>query len=129
MIKITEQEKKAVSALPSFERYKYFIKRLADTEIMYSLISPRGDWAISEVETAKLFPLWSAREFASQCRILGWSEFDIKEISLEIFEDELIDFIESEGFLLNIFPVDENTGFIVDLDEFAKDLSDEMKNY
>ena len=64
MIKITEKEIKAVSALAPYERYKYFIKRIVDTELMYSLKSHDGNWAISKVEASKLFPLWSAREFA-----------------------------------------------------------------
>ena len=129
MLKITEKQIISVSSLTAYERYKYFIKRVADTELMYSLKSPEGNWAISEVDASKIFPLWSAKEFIDQCRLSGWSGFDVDEISLEMFEDELLDFIHSEGFLLNIFPVDQYTGFVVDVNEFAKDLSEEMKNY
>lgn len=88
---------------------------MADTELMYSLKSPDGNWAISEVEASKLFPLWSAKEFAGQCCIAGWSDFTIEEIDLEAFEDDLLDFIHSEGYLLNVFPVGQNTGFVVDI--------------
>jgi len=129
MIKITEKEKEAVSSLPPFERYKYFIKRVADTELMYSLKSLEGNWAISEVETSKLFPLWSAKEFAEQCLVSGWAGFEVEEIDMDVFEDELLDFIHSQGYLLNVFPVGASTGFVVDINEFAKDLSEEMKNY
>jgi hypothetical protein len=129
MIKITEKEREAVSSLDTYERYKYFVKRVADTELMYSLKSLDGNWAISEVETSKLFPLWSAKEFADQCRKSGWYGFVIEEIDLETFEDDLLDFIHSEGYLLNVFPVGQNTGFVVDIVEFAKDLSEEMKSY
>lgn len=129
MIKITEKEKEAVSALTPYERYKYFIKRVADTELMYSLKSPDGNWAISEVEASKLFPLWSAKEFAEQSKTSGWLNFHIEEITLETFEDELLEFVHSQGYLLNVFAVGQNTGFVVDIVEFAKDLSEEMKNY
>ncbi|QEL04297.1 DUF2750 domain-containing protein [Olivibacter sp. LS-1] len=128
-MKITEKEIKVVSSLEAFERYKYFIKRVADTEIMYSLKNLEGNWAISEVDTSKLFPLWLAKEFADQCCTNGWEEFVIEEINLDFFENYLLDFVHSEGFLLNIFPVGQNTGFVVDIVEFAKDLSEEMKNY
>lgn len=127
MIKITDKE--AVSSLLPFERYKYFIKRVADTELMYSLKSPEGNWAISEVEAAKLFPLWSASEFAEQCSVSGWVGFKVEKIDMDAFEEELLDFIHSQGYFLNIFPVGDNTGFVVDIVEFAKDLSEEMKNY
>lgn len=129
MIRITDKEIEAVSSLAPFERYKYFIKRVADTELMYSIKSPEGNWAISEVETFKLFPLWSAREFAEQCLSSGWTGFEIEEIEMDIFEDELLDFIHSQGYLLNVFPVGQHTGFVVDINEFVKDLSEEMKNY
>jgi len=48
---------------------------------------------------------------------------------MEDFEDEVIDEIEEEKYLLNIFSVDSKPRFIVDITELARDLSDEMKNY
>ncbi|AZI24030.1 DUF2750 domain-containing protein [Pedobacter sp. G11] len=129
MMKITEKEIEVVSALAPYERYKYFIKRVADTELMYSLKSPDGNWAISEVKASKLFPLWSSTEFADQSKASGWLDFHVEEITLETFEDELLDFVHLHGYLLNVFVVGQNTGFVVDIVEFAKDLSEEMKNY
>jgi len=128
-MKITGKEIEAVSALAPYERYKYFIKRVADTELIYSLKSPDGNWAISEVEASKLFPLWSAKEFAEQSKASGWLGFQVEEITLETFEDELLEFVHLHGYLLDVFAVRQNTGFVVDIVEFAKDLSEEMKNY
>lgn len=129
MVRVTEKEIEAVSSLAALERYKYFIKRVADTEMMYSLKSVDGNWAISEVDNSRLFPLWSAGEFADKCKLSGWSGFMSVEINMEYFEEELLEFIHLNGMLLNIFPVGENTGYVVDILEFAKDLNEEMEKY
>lgn len=76
-----------------------------------------------------MFSVWSAPEFASQCLLGEGENCSVKEISMEDFEDEVIDEIEEEKYLLNIFSVDSKPRFIVDITELARDLSDEMKNY
>jgi len=86
-----------------------------------------GSWAISELEKYKLFPIWSAGIFAERCALDAWVGFDYKEITLETFQEELIEFIEAENLLLNIFSVGTKTGFVVELDEFVRDLVDELK--
>lgn len=128
-MRVTEKEVDSVSALEPFKRYQYFVKRVSDSEKMYSLQSQEANWAISEVEGHKLFPLWSAKEFAELCLIDGWEGYTIKEISLDDFEDEIISIIEAENYLLNVFSVGPKTGFVITLDEFIRDLSEEMKKY
>ncbi|WP_374165906.1 DUF2750 domain-containing protein [Arcticibacter sp. MXS-1] len=128
-MKITEKEIESVSKLEPMKRYQYFIKRVADTEKMYTLVDEEDDWVISEVEGSAVFSLWSAPEFAGQCIFGEWRDCSVQEISLEYFEDEVIDEIETKNYLLNIFSVNGKSGFVVDINEFARDLSDEMKNY
>jgi len=128
-MKINKQEIESVSKLPVFERYKYFIKRVADFEIMYTLVDDDDNLAISEVEDKRLVSFWSASEFASICAIKEWQDYKIKEISLEEFEEEYIDTIAENDYLINIFSTAETTGFIVDINEFARDLNEEMKKY
>ena len=126
---ISEKEIKSVSALENFKRYQYLIKRVADREKMYSLKSQEDNWAISTVENNELFPIWSSPEFAKNCAIDKWNNFKVEEISLIRFQNDLIKFIENEGFLLNIFPVGKTTGFVVDLKEFVRDLRNELTKY
>jgi hypothetical protein len=73
--------------------------------------------------------MWSAKEFAKNCLVDGWENHKIISLNLDDLEEEIFDLIAKEKYLLNIFPVKEKTGFIVDLDEFARDLSNELKNY
>lgn len=128
-MKVTEKEVAAVSLLTPFNRYQYFIKRVADSERLYTLIDADRQWAISELEGNDLFPVWSAREFAEQNAIEQWSGFSVKEVTIEQFEDDVIDEIEENGYLINVFPVKEKSGFIVKLIEFARDLNEEMRKY
>lgn len=129
MIKITDKEIEAVSALEPYHRYQYAIKRIADNELLYSVIDQQGSWAISELENHKLFPIWSANVFANLFTLYPRPGFECKEITLETFQEVLIDFIEEENLLLNVFPLGIKTGFVVDINEFARDLADELNRY
>jgi hypothetical protein len=127
-MKNTEKEIQSVFALEPFNRYQYLIK-IADNEHLYSLKSKDGNWAISQLEGNNLFPIWSSKEFATNCLIDGWAGFEFEEISLEIFKNNLVNFIENEKFLLNVFPVNSKTGFVLSVDEFVRDLDEELKKY
>ncbi|MBP7846029.1 MAG: DUF2750 domain-containing protein [Candidatus Pacebacteria bacterium] len=118
-----------VIKLEAFDRYKYFLKRVADNEEFYTLKNKKGDYNISTLENQRFLPLWSSKEFVKLCLINGWEDSVIVKISLDDFEDELIDYISDNDLLLNIFPVYEKTGFILDLEEFARDLGEELNNY
>ncbi|MDN4014999.1 DUF2750 domain-containing protein [Chryseobacterium gambrini] len=123
------KEKENILKLEPLERYKYFIKKVADWEFFFTLVNDNGDFVVSELENEKLLPLWSAKEYAELCKINGWEEFTIKELNLDDLENEVIDFIVDNNCLINVFPVYENTGFVVNLQEFTRDLSEELKNY
>jgi len=128
-MKLKEIEIKKVSALESFARYKYAIKRIADQDVIFVLKNEEDLWAISEVDNTKLFPIWPALEYAVNCLDSGWSKFSPLKISINEFQDEIIPQLENEGILLNIFPVGLNTGFVVDVEEFIRDLKIELKKY
>ena len=129
IMKINQKEIDKVSSLEPFERYKYFLKKIADNEVMYTLIDKKGDFIISTIEDKSIFPLWSSADFANLCLIDGWNDCVIKELTLEEYEEEIIDYISDGEYLLNIFPVYNKTGFILDLEEFTRDLNEELENY
>lgn len=128
-MKITREHMEAVSKLNADERYSYVIKRIADWEEMYTLVDDQGEIVTSEIDGKVMVPFWSAAEFASSCATGGWADAETKKITLDDFEDEILDFLDENDYLMNIFPVGDKTGFVVDLLEFSKDLSNELKNY
>ena len=128
-MKVTDKEIQSVVKLTAFDRYEYFIKRVADSEKMYSLTHPDGEWALAETEGEKLFSLWSDKEYAILNTAGGWEGCTVKEITIEFFQNELQKLIEKEGFLLNVFPLNDMTGFVLDIDEFDRDLKEELLKY
>ncbi|MBO9674161.1 MAG: DUF2750 domain-containing protein [Sphingobacteriaceae bacterium] len=126
---INENEIKKVSSLEPFKRYNYFLKKIADSEKIYTLGNDEGEWALSTVKEYSLYPLWSASEFALKCCIDGWSKFRVMEVPLEHFIDVTLVKIVEENLLLNVFPVGNTTGFVVNPKEFLRDIKEELENY
>lgn len=124
-----QKEIENILNLGSFERYKYFIKKIADFEVLYSLKSSQGNFAISETDNQFMLPLWSHKEFAKLNLNSGWENFEIYEISLEELEADIFPFILENNYLINVFPHNHKTGFVVNLEEFKRDLEEELENY
>jgi hypothetical protein len=129
IMKITNKEIEAVSQLEAFQRYEYFIKRVADSERMYTLVDDNGNLAIADVESSAVLSVWSASEFAENNAVDEWGSFSVKEITVEEFEEDIIDMIEKNNWLINVFSIKGKSGFVVNINEFAKDLSAEMQKY
>ncbi|WP_426477466.1 DUF2750 domain-containing protein [Chryseobacterium sp. CBSDS_008] len=119
---------KVVSLEPK-KRYDYLIKKIADREAVYTLTTPKGEVANSNLDGKTLFPLWSDKEYAELCKVAGWEDYKVFELSLEDLESNILNVIAKSGDLLNIFPVGDKTGFVVDSAEFKRDLDMELENY
>jgi hypothetical protein len=92
-------------------------------------VTANGEVASSKHDGNTLFPLWSNKEYAELCKVAGWENFNVVELSLEDLESNIVNAIAKSGDLLNIFPVRDKTGFIVDAVEFKQDLNRELENY
>ena len=123
------QEIESVIKLEPFERYKYSLKRIADNETLYTIKRDKETIAISDLDDEKLIPFWSAKQFAELNITDEWNEFYVEEISLDDYENEMVDFINENNFLMNIFPINNKTGFVVSLDEFIRDLNIELERF
>ena len=123
------QEIESVIKLEPFERYKYSLKRIADNETLYTIKRDNETIAISDLDDEKLIPFWSAKQFAELNITDEWNEFYVEEISLDDFENEMVDFINENNFLMNIFPINNKTGFVVSLDEFISVLNIELERF
>jgi hypothetical protein len=128
-MKLSKTEIESVSSLEPLKRYQYLIKRIADSEKVYTLETIEGNWASSIVKEFQLFPLWSAAEYAANSAIEAWSKFNIIENELNNFLETRLPEIERQGFLLNAFPVGDRTGFVVKPSELIRDLKDELTKY
>jgi hypothetical protein len=128
-MKITDKELEAILKLSPFDRYKHFIKRVADSEKMYMLVDKEGNWALADVEGKDVFSVWSAPEYARLSAFGEWADFTVDSITMKQFENDIVDKIDKNGYLINVFSIKGKSGFIVDLDEFTRDLNDEISKY
>ena len=76
-----------------------------------------------------MFPMWSHKEFAQLNLDNGWENFEIIEISLDKLEKEIIPFISDNNYRINVFPLNNKTGFVVNIEEFRRDLEIELEDY
>ncbi|WP_286857287.1 MULTISPECIES: DUF2750 domain-containing protein [Sphingobacterium] len=72
---------------------------------------------------------WPFPEYALLSAVKEWSDYSPKEITLDEFEEDVIDLIEHHNYLINVFSVDSKAGFVVNVKEFARDISDELEKY
>ncbi|MFP9112440.1 DUF2750 domain-containing protein [Flavobacterium sp. RHBU_3] len=115
--------------LTAFDRYKYFIKKVADFEELWTITYIDGSYALSDIDDNVTISFWPKPEYIDSNLSNGWEKCVSKKLTLDDLEDELFDFIASQNYLINVFPKNGKSGFVVSLDEFARDLSDELKNY
>src|SRR5687768_5906780 len=119
----TEKETESVLALSAFDRYQYLVEKAAEFEEMYSL--KKGDeWALADVEDKVLFSLWPAEVFAAREATGAWEGYKATAITLEEFENKLLPIITKAGCMFNMFSVDGRFGFVVDKEEFLRDLGE-----
>ena len=129
-MKLTDKEISALLAQSAEMRYKYSIKRIADADCLWTIISSDGNYCLIADNGCQMFPIWPFKEYAEI--YLGGKSigFDVVSIDLNKFEREMVDIIYGNNFPLTVFPIsDGDTGKIVDLDTFVKDLSVELENY
>jgi hypothetical protein len=120
------KEKENILKLNPFERYQYFIKKIADFEELWTIVDENGDYAISEVEGKNLISFWTIEEFIESNLGDGWENCKPIRLDLDDLEEDLFNLIASEGYLINVFPINGRSGFIVSLAEFKRDLNDEL---
>ncbi len=111
-------------------RYQYTIKRIADTETMWTLGMDNQTFAIQKSGEDYLLPIWSSKEFAIIFGSTFMKECRCIPISLDNFEENIIDIICENGYLLNVFPTQtEEIGKVVGINSFSEDLSAALSEY
>lgn len=90
----------------------------------------RGIFCSSENEDKYLIPIWSSREFAEDFGSKYLKDYICVPITLDAFEENIIDFICENGYNINVFPTRaEILGQVVDITTFAEDLAKALEDY
>jgi len=124
-MKINQKKLESVLALPGPKRYSHFIKVSADQRKVWGLWNE--GWALASTdEGQQVFPLWPAMEYAHQCAIDTWANYEAREIDLDRLFDELLPDFESSGMLVGVFPTPCSHGVTPALKQLEADLRNEL---
>lgn len=127
---ISSKEFEALNKCGSEIRYSYTLKRIADTETMWSIVDEEGLFAIQDYNNAHILPIWSSKEYAQAFCQKEWNNFKYSAFTLDYFENYMIDYICQNDLLINVFPtVSDPFGKIVGLNTFAEDLGKALEDY
>jgi hypothetical protein len=129
-LKISPKEIETLMSCNPDVRYQYTIKRIADTETLWTLGVDNQTFAIQKNGEDHLLPIWSSKEFAIIFGSTFMKEYSCVPISLDNFEESIIDIICENGYLLNVFPTQtEEIGKVVGINSFSEDLSAALSEY
>ena len=127
-MKISEEQLRAVVALPAEVRYEHFIKRVADTEEVWIL--DEDGWAMaSNADGTQILPVWSAFEYADMCRRGEWENYRPASIELEELLNGVLPDLAENGILIAVSYLPKDEGVVVDSNRLSLDIERELQNY
>ncbi|WP_051971922.1 DUF2750 domain-containing protein [Massilia sp. 9096] len=116
----------AIVMLPGPQRYEYFVKRVVESGVVWSLF--RQGWALAKKEDGALvFPLWPEREFAAICADYEWSGYAPQSFALEELIDELLPQLEQDGIATGVFYTPGARDVMPTAGLLLRDLRDEQR--
>lgn len=124
-----KKEIENVSKLKPLDRYNYFIRKIADFEELWTIVDKNGDIALSKVDDNILVSIWSAKDFIKSNLDNGWKKCVPLKLNLDDFEKTIMPLIIKNNYLINVFPANGKSGFVVNINEFIKDLNEELEQY
>ncbi len=122
---IDTRQLQAVVMLPGPQRYAYFVKRVAETGVVWGLY--RQGWALAKKEDGTLvFPLWPDSEFAQVCADYEWTGYAPQSFALDELMTELLPQLEQDGLVTGVFYTPGARDVMPTAGLLRADLDDEM---
>jgi len=118
----------SVTAMAGPARYHYFVRSIADSQVVWGLFNEGWAQAASD-EGRRALPFWPESEFAEVCATSQWAEFKPKIIPLEDFHRKWLQGMEKDGVVIAVFPTPQERGVFVDPSRLTADLKAEEAQY
>jgi len=128
-MKLNKKEIESVSKLVPYKRYKYFIKKIVDFEELWTLVDKNNNIALSNVDDKVLVSFWTAKDFIESNLDDNWKGFIPFKMNIDHLEEKIFPLIVENNYLINVFPVNGKSGFVVNINEFVRDLNEELEQY
>jgi hypothetical protein len=121
----------SVLAMSPADRYAYLVRKVADTEELWSLASSDGEWVLAgDDEGHELVPIWPEAAFAARCASGAWAGTEPRSIPMDVWLGRWIPGMTRDGRLVAVFPTPENTrGVVREPAQIRDDLEQELEQY
>lgn len=128
-IVISKMEFESVIALNAEARYKYFIKRVADSQTAWSLWDGKRWYVYTSLEGRQFFPLWPAKEYGDACAEGTSEKATARPIRVDRLIDEFLPAMVADGVFPTVFPIPSGEGIEIAADVLQNDLEEELLKY
>lgn len=119
-------EIEALLATDAETRYRYFIKRVADWEQVWSLRNT-GGWVLAETDDGQqVAPFWPFQAFAQRAAVGQWADTEPTSIPLESFMERWLPGLAGDGRLVCVLPGVDGRGPVVQPMALKDDIQDEL---
>jgi hypothetical protein len=128
MRQTSSKEVASVLQLSGADRFRHFVKRVADQECAWGLW--KDGWAaMSTSENTPVFPLWPAPEYADLLATGRFSGFEARRIPLEELLSTLLPTFAKEKTLPGVFPTPNDTATTPSPEALSVALKEELEKY
>lgn len=127
--RLNDQEFKSVMSLTATRRYDYLIKKIVDSQVLWSLSSDDGWVLMGKDDGQELIPVWPHEKFAAACISEDWKGSKPQAISLDEWMEHWIPGILQDRRLIAAFPNPAHDALIVPPDGMLADLKEELLQY
>jgi hypothetical protein len=127
-VQVSDREFQAVTSLPGAERYEHLIKRVADTQEIWSLRTEAG-WVLAAEDGRECVPVWPHPRYAAACAVEDWLGSEPAVITLDDWLDEWLPTMESDGRGISGFPTPDGRTVLIEPAMMRADLEAELEQY
>ena len=127
-LRISDREFEAILALAGPERYAHHIKRVADTEQLWSLAAP-GGWVLASDGRREPVPIWPHPRYAAACATNTWKDAEPSAIRLDDWLTKWLPGIARDGRAIAAFATPTDRAVVVESERMRADLEAELEHY
>jgi hypothetical protein len=120
-----EEKFKSLTEQVASIRYEYFLKRVADTTIVWGLYN-EGWGLVEDEDHNQAVAVWPDIEFALACASDLWSDYNPKEIEVHEFVDDFLPGLASDGLKTAVFMTLSDRGIIAEPLQLKQEIQDQL---
>lgn len=110
------------------DRYHYFIKAVAYSGEIWTVIDTDGNFTLEEIDNNTFISLWTDESFIESNLTPDWKNCIPYKLDMDALENVVIPMLRQNNYLINVFPLESRTGYIVTLADFIKDLNNALQD-